>query len=82
MFCPAHTSCGTRGGGRLLIDQLFLTVHDLRLQDCSFKASVRADGLEWNLAEEVEHYQELSLLKLLKQQIGRAAPTQLVSKSL
>lgn len=64
----------------MLIDQLFLTIHYLRLQDCSFKATVPADGSDLSLAGEIL---ELSLLKHLKQQqIGRAAPTQLVSKSL
>lgn len=67
----------------MLTDQLFLTIDYLRLQDHSFKATVHTDGLHLSLAEEILRYQELSLLKHLKQQqIGRAAPTQLVSKSL
>lgn len=66
----------------MLINQLFLTIYYLQSQDCSFKATVHADSLDLILAEEILHYQELSLLKHLKQQIGRAAHTQLVSKSL
>ena len=67
----------------MLINQLFLTIYYLRLQNCSFKATVHADDLDLSLAKEILHYQELSLLKHLKQQqIGRAAPTQLVSKGL
>lgn len=76
-FCPAHASSRTWGGGGLLIDQLLLAIQCLRLQDCSFKATVHADGLDLSLAEGILRYQELCLLRLLKQQqIGKAAPTQ------
>lgn len=59
----------------MLIDQQFLTIYYLWLQDCLFKATVYADGLVWGLAEEILICKELSHLKNLKgQQIGRTAP--------